>query len=128
MAHPDYATYFNFLAGPKPEEICTSSRGGGDIWRLASRLKQFGAQHVCLLLGQDELPLDVFGLPPYTLLERNTPCEGWVAVGLYRYRIDQHNLNRHNDPDPGLRWLAAYQPVERIEPGILLYRIPATAP
>jgi 4-amino-4-deoxy-L-arabinose transferase-like glycosyltransferase len=125
MAHPDYATYFNFLAGSRPEEICTSSRGGGDIWRLASRLKQLGARHVCLLLGQDELPLDVFGLPPYTLLERNTPCEGWVAVGVYRHRIDQNNLSQHNNPDPGLEWLASYQPVERIEPGILLYRIPA---
>src|ERR1700733_2601554 len=35
LAHPDYATYFNFLAGPAPEEICVYSREGGDMRRLA---------------------------------------------------------------------------------------------
>lgn len=115
LAHPDYATYFNFLAGSKPEEICAMSRQGGDEWRLASRLRELGAQHVCLALGPP-LPLDVLGLPPYTLVNRDTPCQGWVAVGQNRYFIDLGH------PGPGLGWLAPYQPVERIGSSILLYR------
>jgi hypothetical protein len=115
LAHPDYATYFNVLAGSKPEEICAMSREGGDEWRLASRLRQLGAQHVCLALGPP-LPLDVLGLPPYTLVHRNTPCQGWVAVGQNRYFVDLGHS------DPGIEWLAQYQPVERIGTSILLYR------
>jgi 4-amino-4-deoxy-L-arabinose transferase-like glycosyltransferase len=125
LAHPDYATYFNFLAGSKPEEICTFSRLGGDEWRLASRLKQLGARHVCLGLDHP-LPLNDLGLPPYTLIERNVPCEGWLAVDIYRRRLDRNNLL---DPsDTGLGWLASYQPIERVGHSILLYRIPNSSP
>jgi 4-amino-4-deoxy-L-arabinose transferase-like glycosyltransferase len=121
LAHPNYTSFFNFLAGRRPEEICVSSQGGGNEWRLAGRLKQLGAQHVCLALGPP-LPLGALGLPPYTLLDRNIPCEGWVAVGMYRYHID---LRNPYPSDTGLEWLASYQPVERIGTSILLYRIPA---
>jgi 4-amino-4-deoxy-L-arabinose transferase-like glycosyltransferase len=124
LAHPDYASYFNFLAGRAPEEIDTNTRCiGGDEWRLASRLRQLGAQHVCLALEPPLLPLGALGLPPYTLVERNVPCEGWVAVAITRSQLDWQHAS---DPsDTGLGWLASYQPVERIGRSILLYRIPA---
>jgi len=126
LAHPDYATFFNFLvAGSTPEEICTFSRLGGNEWRLASRLKQLGARHVCLGLDHP-LPLDDLGLPPYTLLKRNVPCEGWVAVDIYRYRLDRNN--RPDPSDTGLGWLASYRLLERIGSSILLYWIPKSPP
>lgn len=125
LAHPDYATYFNFLAGSTPEEICVFSRLGGDEWRLASRLKQLGARHVCLGLDHP-LPLDDLGLPPYAPLTRNVPCEGWVAVDIYRYRLDRNN--RPDPSDTGLGWLASYRRLERIGSSILLYRIPKSSP
>jgi len=122
MAHPNYVPYFNFLAGSKPEEICAFSREAGDEWRLAARLRQLGAQHVCLAVGWP-MPYEAFGLPPYTILPRNTPCQGWVAVGISRYHIDIFN----SDPsDTGLAWLAPYQPAERVGTSILLYWIPAS--
>lgn len=120
LAHPNYASFFNFLAGNRPEEICVHSIGGGDEWRLASRLRQLDAPHVCLALGPT-LPLDALGLPPYTILERNVPCEGWVAIGLYRSHIDPEST----DPASGLEWLTSQPPIEKIGTSILLYRVPA---
>jgi len=121
MAHPDYAVYFNFLAGSHPEQICAASREGGDVWRLAARLKQLGVTHVCYVNGPGPLPLEQFGLPPYTPLPPNTPCRGWVAVTEVRYHEDLQN----SDPShSGLQWLAPYRPVERVGTSMRLYHIP----
>ena len=124
LAHPDYSSYFNFLAGRQPEEICNRCVFAGDEWRLASRLRQLHATHVCLAL-QHDLPLDALGLPPYSPLTRNTPCEGWVAVAMERYLFDQYD---HDNPDPldtGFAWLKSYEPAERIGSSILLFRVPS---
>ena len=120
MAHPDYASFFNFLAGRHPERICLASIGGGDEYRLAARLKQLNAAHVCLGLMHD-VPLDALGLPPYTLLKRNLPCEGLVAVALRPYYFDPESPE---PGDTGLAWLHAYEPAERIGSSILLFRVP----
>ncbi len=123
MAHPNYSSFFNFLAGAHPEEICMSSREQGDVWRLAARLRELRADHVCVALGSP-LPLNDLGLPPHTVLQRNVPCTGWVAVNLYRARIDTEDPEA---PTSGLEWLQAYQPQEQVGTTIRIYKVPEGA-
>jgi len=113
LAHPNYHGYFNILAMNRPEEICVSSLGGGDEWRLAARLRERGISHIHLALDPP-LPIEALGFPSYSLSDGSpSMSKGWLAVGVYHYFTAPERFG----------WLRRYRPVERIGKTIMLYYI-----
>jgi 4-amino-4-deoxy-L-arabinose transferase-like glycosyltransferase len=115
-AYPDYLAYFNLLAGDHPERILVDSDldwGGQDLRRLERVL---AARHVTQLsLGyRGTADLSLEALPAYSALKPNQPVTGWVAISMLTLQENQ----------AGYRWLAQYQPVQRVGGSFYLYDIP----
>ena len=120
---PDYLSYFNVLAGPKPENVLVDSDldWGQDLGRLEDlcarkqirrlALAYFGSADVHRLSGIE-----------ITTLEPNAHATGWVAIS---------KTTRHLSlAAPGVAgtgreyaWLDAYTPVARIGNSIDVYYI-----
>lgn len=113
--HPDYLSYFNELAGRRPEEILVNSDldWGQDLHRL---------RDACLAHEIDELTIAYFGRTDLTkhglaetvrVLEPDTPAKGWVAISLCSLK---------SRGGGGYRWFEEHEPVARVGASILLYR------
>uniref|UniRef100_Q01VC4 Glycosyl transferase, family 39 n=1 Tax=Solibacter usitatus (strain Ellin6076) TaxID=234267 RepID=Q01VC4_SOLUE len=123
--HPDYLSYFNELAGDRPERIVVDSDldWGQNIVRLSRRLKELNATQVAFTdfnLRPKNLAFWP-GLPPVQEINPLRPTEGWSAVSPSIWMLRQYGLNYR---DPRVQpWFAYYRPVEKV--GTLwLYYIP----
>ena len=123
-AHPDYLSYFNELAGSKPEEILLLGCDldcGQDVLRLSQTLRQQGVRDVALRiftsadLGRMELPL-------FRQLAPHQPASGWVAVSIRGIRTG--NVLQDIVPPDGYSWLDSYKPAALVGKTIRLYYIP----
>ena len=114
IAHPDYLSHFNELAGREPARIAADSNldWGQDLLRLAREL------------GGEPLHLAYFGSADWQrhlpharpLPSRCTP--GWVAVSEMIYLRQRERE---------LRWLVPFPILRRVGSSIRLYRIPKAA-
>ena len=125
-AHPAYLSYFNELAGARPEEIAVDSDldWGQDVPRLADELRARGIERVHLALFTTTNP-DHFEWPAETIeieegvemAEGDRPT-GWVAASVFRIKAIRD-----------VAWLDEHEPVARVGDSILLFDIPeASAP
>jgi hypothetical protein len=130
-AHPDYLTYFNELAGGRPERIVADSdlSWGQDVMRLMSRARDKGVSSLwyrclsCRTLEDDTLgPLPEFP-PELRELEPYVPVSGWVAVDEWSIKVEGEKLRRSGEKRRAFDWLEPY-PFERIGASIRLYRVP----
>lgn len=125
--HPDYLAYFNELAGQHPERILVDSDldWGQDLLRLKTALDRQGADSVTTAYFGTAIP-SLYGIATRHAWKNGEPVHGWFAVSLTRYMRGE--AQRRSDrwdlwPD-ALRWLDAYEPVERVGRSILLYKLP----
>jgi len=114
-AHPAYLSYFNELAGDRPEEITVDSDldWGQDVGRLADELRarEIERVHLALFTGVD---LDRFEWPAETIvMQAEQRPTGWVAASLFQIKAARDAA-----------WLDDYEPVARVGASILLFRIP----
>ena len=113
LAYPDFMTYFNAVAGSRPERILMpiDLDWGQDLKRLETELHKRGVDRVAVsYYGSGELTKH--DLPGYTALVPHTPQTGWIAVSLWK-------LTRDLD----FNWLRTFEPVARIGSSINLYHI-----
>jgi 4-amino-4-deoxy-L-arabinose transferase-like glycosyltransferase len=117
--HPDYLSYFNELAGSRPDRIIVDSDldWRQDLVLVARRLRELQADAVSLDLDPWAYPnadiyQSLYGLPPVKPASP-APAPGWHALGLTPMR-----LTPSSPP-----WYESQRPVERIG-GMLLYRVP----
>ena len=120
-AHPDYLSYFNELAGERPEQILIDSDldNGQDLKRLADTLR---ARHISAvsIAYAGSATVAEHGLPAVRWLEPHRPVKGWVAASLYAIKLGSLDRPGHDD----FAWLERYAPVARVGRSIRLYYIP----
>ena len=123
--HPDYLSYFNELAGDRPERIVVDSDldWGQNLVRLSARLKELNATQIAFSdfnLSRKRL-MYWPGLPPVQEINPLRPSEGWSAISPSLWMLNQYGLNYR---DPRVQpWFAYYRPVEKV--GTLwLYYLP----
>ncbi len=118
--HPDYLSYFNFMAGRNPASIAADSDldWGQDLKPLAQACRRLGVNELALQYnGSKGIDLSAFDLPKTTELPPYERLPGWVAVS--RQKI---LLGTGDPPYNQFAWLAEEKPVEEIGNSILLFR------
>ncbi len=121
MAHPDYLSYFNVLAGNHPEQNFSDSDidWGQDIKRLATTIKNRRIKELSTCIQNDGLAdFDQLGFPPRKELIPYQKTTGWIAVS-----ISCFHKGTWEPPYDQYSWLEAYEPVERVGKSIKLYYI-----
>ncbi|HEX7895889.1 MAG TPA: glycosyltransferase family 39 protein, partial [Terriglobales bacterium] len=80
LSHPDYLSYFNFLAGKDPSRIIVVGDydWGQDMTRLANYLHQHSIRHVSIAYDGFYVPASL-DLPDTLKLECRVVPSGWVA-------------------------------------------------
>ena len=123
-AHPDYIAYFNEFARGRPELIRVDSDldWGQDCQRLARYLSDRGIKQASFRMFGNLDP-SRHGLANYQLASPWEPSTGWIAVSATeRYlSLIEPPIGTHAKP---WAWLDPYQPVDRIDGAVLIYRIP----
>ena len=127
-AHPDYLSWFNFLAGSRPDYVLVDSDfdWGQDMNALADTLRARGATSVTLAGGLERTPASIrehLGFPPMHTMRPYTWTPGYVAVDLYGLHIG--DINHWRVPPDAFAWLEKYQPVAMVGKTIRLYNFPA---
>jgi hypothetical protein len=123
VAHPDYFTYFNELAGDKPEAILIDSDldWGQDMKRLALRLRELKIEEISYLPSVypdwSEVPL-----PKLNALDIEHPTKGWHAANITTLMLRQREL--HLKYPNSHFWPEVIEPTERVGKGILLWHLP----
>ena len=117
-AHPDHLTYFNALAGDKPEAILVKGDldWGQDFNRLKRAIRMRGIDRIALSINGSVDPAR-HTLPDWYELPTDREVTGWVAISLQRLLIDPEIYG----------WLNRFEPVERVGQSINLYYIPDPA-
>jgi 4-amino-4-deoxy-L-arabinose transferase-like glycosyltransferase len=129
--HPDYLTYFNALAGSRPDRVLIFSDldWGQDLTtRLLDTLRARGVDSVTLAVGNN-IPtpyLRQMGFPPIRRLRPFEYSPGYVAVDLYGLRLGDNTDN--SVPSDAFAWAERYQPVAMIGRTIRLYHFPELPP
>lgn len=113
-SHPDPLTYFNELAGSRPEHYLVESDldWGQDALRLRDKLSELGVERVSISYF-GHFPFDRMGFPPHRELALGESAKGWVAVSL---------TNRSLYPED-FAWLRGHEPLYRVGKSIDLYYI-----
>jgi hypothetical protein len=114
-AHPAYLSYFNELAGDRPEEITVDSDldWGQDVGKLARELRAREIDRVHLALFT-RVALDRFEWPAETIaMKADERPTGWIAASLFRIKAERD-----------VAWLDEREPVARVGDSILLFWIP----
>ena len=121
ISFPDHLTYFNELAGDKPERIMLDGDldWGQDLQRLADAVREREIETIAVAYNGSADPSRF--VPGYRSLPPETPLTGWLAISLFTRVIVNHFCG-------GFRWLEAYEPVARIGRSIDLYHIEALKP
>ncbi len=112
-AFPDYLSWFNALAGQRPERILINSDldWGQDLDRLARKTQEAGIDHLAIAYN-GYARLDRHGLPPNTRLEPGRPVTGWVAISLLTREVAN-----------GYGWLKQLRAITRVGTSIDLYYV-----
>ncbi|MBE2179518.1 MAG: hypothetical protein IAE97_03520 [Chthoniobacterales bacterium] len=123
MAHPDYLSYFNPLAGADPSKIVVNSDldWGQDLKRLKAVCERREIAALTLKYnGSKDIDLSRFGLPVLTELEPGQRPSGWVALSL-------NDLRRGSGDPPydQYAWLGDVEPVETAGHSIRVYFFPS---
>ncbi len=120
LSHPDYLSYFNALAGDKPENILSDSDldWGQDLKRLSRTLQQAGATSVAF---NTFYPADLkaMGFPALTPPSVINPPPGWNAVSLTALRVWEADHPQDRKP-----WQERIPPTSKIGKGMWLWYIP----
>lgn len=118
-AHPDHVSYFNALAGDRPERflIMADLDWGQDMKRLEAEVAARGIRKLAISFNGSN-DVTKHALPGVSVLKPKMPESGWVAVSIWR-------LYRNED----FAWLRDYEPVARVGRSVNLYYIdgPETA-
>jgi hypothetical protein len=122
MAGIDQLSYFNPLAGSRPERVlCESDLDWGqDLHRLSERLFDRGIKHTALAYF-GTMQLEAASLPDYTVIDGSKPVTGYIAVSA-------RNLSLAAARDGSFGWLRDVQPADRIGRSIYLFHIPEAKP
>jgi len=128
LAHPDYLTYFNELAGGKPEQILVGSDldWGQDLQRLSESLRELGIKDIKLAyFGTADVSRH--GLPHFQPLLPYQPTDGWIAISESALKINGDVIARRMGRSVrAFDWLENYKPVRHIGRSIRLYYLPET--
>ncbi len=113
-AHPAYLSYFNELAGGRPEEIVVDSDldWGQNVGLLAQELdeRKISAVSLALFTSAD---LGNFQWPEDTsVLEAGHRTTGWVAASLFHIKVSKEAA-----------WLEEFEPVATVGQSIRLYMV-----
>ena len=113
-AHPDNMSYFNVLAGSKPERILIDGDldWGQDLRRLEIELGARKIESIAIAYN-GSADLSQHDLPEHSILEPNTPQTGWIAISLWKLELGGE----------GYGWLRRHNPVARVGTSINLYFI-----
>lgn len=114
--HPAHLSYFNPLAGDKPEAILVDSDldWGQDVDLLLRELARREIEDVSLLLFST-MAVPRARLPRGArVLEEGDRARGWVAASLFHIKVSR-----------SAAWLEDHEPVARIGRSILLYDVSA---
>lgn len=123
LAHSDYLSFFNELAGDAPERIVADSDldWGQDLKRLTATLERRGITQLAISYnGGADLKLPYFRLPEHTELVPHTKTSGWIAISVLRLRLGANRRAPYDD----FAWLEEHEPVEKVGRSIRLYYIP----
>ncbi|HUQ93523.1 MAG TPA: glycosyltransferase family 39 protein [Bryobacteraceae bacterium] len=115
VEHPDYLSYFNFLAGSRPENILVDSDldWGQDVFRLRDKLRELDVKHLAIVdLGTADL--DKLGLPGHELLRPGKRPSGYAAASWFTIKARPETYG----------WLEHETPVARAGKSILIYYFP----
>ena len=126
-SHPDYLSWFNFLAGSRPDFVLVDADfdWGQDMNALGDTLRARGAKSVTLAGALQRTPASIrarLGFPPSKPMRPFTWTPGYVAVDLYGLHIGD-SKNWRVPPD-AFAWLENYVPVAMIGKTIRLYDLP----
>ncbi len=115
-AHPDYLSYFNLLAGDRPENILVDSDldWGQDIKLLGRRLQKLGAKEVYFNQPMSGDLQAQYGFPVIHPLYVQRPGPGWNAISMTPWKL------RFFGP---MRWAEERRPEERVGSTILLFYV-----
>ncbi|MEN8196817.1 MAG: glycosyltransferase family 39 protein [Pseudomonadota bacterium] len=123
MAHPDYLSYFNALAGGRPENIVVDSNldWGQDLYRLDDALSRLDIEQASIAYNGSAPPHRIVRAADLTLLHPHRLCaeppEGWAVISVQFLKLY-----------PACRRLAAAAPGRRVGSSLFLYRFPGEAP
>ena len=124
-SHPDYLTYFNLLAGSRPDHVLVGAdlSWGQDLGRLADSLKARGVGRVTLAVGNlmSEQHLRAIGFTEPVRAEPWIVPAGWAAFDLQALRLGYSNGAYH--PPEAFNWVEQLVPADTIGKTILLYHI-----
>jgi hypothetical protein len=122
--HPDYAAYFNELAGRHPDRVLLWGCDydcGQDVGRLAKLTKEYRVEYLSIaVFGNNDFAN--MELPPFQRLAPDQRVSGWVAASI-RYLETGDVTSGGNRPD-AFRWILQCQPVARAGTTIYLYHFP----
>lgn len=123
LAHPDYLSYFNELAGNQPEKILVESDldWGQDMYRLAAWLKEVGATQVAIDPIIIKNPEIVHDFPRLVPLNPDAPVPGWNAVSISLLKLRVGMFGEYPRAKP---WAEQLPPAVRIGRSILLWYAP----
>ncbi|HYI09607.1 MAG TPA: glycosyltransferase family 39 protein [Thermoanaerobaculia bacterium] len=115
LAHPDYLSYFNEMAGRHPERIASDSNldWGQDLYRLAGVVERERLAPIHLAyFGWADPGVHIPHARPLPLGQCVT---GWVVLS---------EMKKIAEEPQAYAWLDAHQPVRRIGASLRLYSIP----
>ncbi|MDB4873729.1 MAG: hypothetical protein JWM41_175 [Gemmatimonadetes bacterium] len=117
-AYPNNLSYFNPLAGPRPERVLVDSNldWGQDLYRLRDTIAARGITDTVLVAYFGTADLDAAGLPRARVLGLHERATGWIAAS--------ETFLAGEWVGPAYGWLLAYRPVARIGPSMRLWYIP----
>lgn len=126
-AHPDYLSYYNFLAGKHPEHILVEDlEWGQDMKRLGLRLRELGAMEVAFDQPIAANMEQLYGFPPIRPLDVNGPRPGWNAVNVLHLKLGLFGNTFYSHDSSSQFWPELMPPTERVGHGILLFYNPAS--
>jgi hypothetical protein len=126
-SHPDYLSWFNFLAGSRPDFVLVDADfdWGQDMNALGDTLRARGATSVTLAGALERTPPSFrarLGFPPSRSKRPYTWTPGYVAVDLYGLHIG--DIKNWRVPPDAFAWLENYEPVAMVGKTIRLYDLP----
>jgi len=125
--HPNYLSYFNFIAANNPSAYLADSDldWNQDTKRLAHRLKELGVKEIYFRpFAYGDLE-KLYGFPTIHPLDANGPKPGWNVVGLTALRLGFFTEARY-EYDPGFQfWPDRMEPTERVGSSYWLFYVPS---
>jgi 4-amino-4-deoxy-L-arabinose transferase-like glycosyltransferase len=140
LQHPDYLSYFNELAGRRPELILADSDldWGQSSKRASARLSELGATAVTMFCSDkiefDQFTAQMYGFPPLKRFWPQGPNSGWTVISPTAVSAFgggwQNSVTVMKDGQPvSVRpWYQLVEPTERVGSLLLYYFPPSGTP